>query len=148
MPLARYFLYVGGVLLALLVVASAWLPKPPAVAESAEYLPPIRIHSDRKWPERIVFDTSAPRIEMAQAAEPVVNPPAPPPPARVIPPDLRDVLAQLQPPEAGQSQRHDPPSRASKPAPRRRIARKPAAPPVQLVVERRSPFGGFGPTIW
>jgi hypothetical protein len=147
MPLARYFLYVGGVLLALLVVAGAWLPKPPAVAETAEYLPPIRIHSDRKWPERIVLDTSAPRIETAQAAEPVVDPPAPPPPAGVIPPDLRDALAQLQPPEAGRLQRHDPPSQASKPAPRRRIAGKRAASPVQFV-ERRSPFGGFGPTIW
>jgi hypothetical protein len=146
MPLARYFLWVGGVLLTLLFVASAWLPKPPAVVETAAYLPPIRIHSDRKWPERIVFDTDAPRIEMAQAAEPVVDPPAPPPPAGVIPPDLRDALAQLQPQEAGQLQRHDPPSRVSKPAPRRRIARTRIA-PVQLV-ERRSPFGGFGPTLW
>ena len=147
MPLARYFLYVGGVLLALLFVASACLTKPPAIAEIAEYPPPIRIHSDRKWPERIVFDTGAPRIEMAQAAGAVVDPPAPPPPSGVIPPDLRDALAQLQPPEAGQLQRHDQPSRVSKPAPRRRIARNRVAPPVQLV-ERRSPFGGFGPTIW
>src|SRR6201991_1026293 len=90
MPLARYFLYVGGVLLALLFVASACLPKPPAIAEGTEYPPPIRIHSDRKWPERIVFDTGAPRIEMAQAAGAVVDPPAPPPPSGVIPPDLRD----------------------------------------------------------
>jgi hypothetical protein len=147
MPLKRYFLYVGGVLLALLLVASVWLPKPPAAVESAEYLPPIRIHSDRKWPERIVFDTDAPRIETAQAAEPVVAPPAPPPPAGVIPPDLRDALAQLQPQDAGQLPRHDPPSRVAKPAPRPRIARKRVAPPVQFV-ERRSPFGGFGPVIW
>jgi hypothetical protein len=147
MPLTRYFLWVGGVLLTLLFVASAWLPKPPAVAESAAYRPPIRIHSDRKWPERIVFDTNAPRIEMAQTAEPVVDPPAPPPPAGVIPPNLRNVLAQLQPPEAGRLQRHDPLSQVSKPAPRRRTAGKRAAPPVQFV-ERRSPFGGFGPTIW
>jgi len=147
MPLARYFLYVGGVLLTLLLVASAWLPKPPAAAESAEYLPPIRIHSDRKWPERVVFDTDAPRIEVAQAGAPVVAPPAPPPPAGVIPPNLREALAQLQPPEAGQLQRHDPPRRVAKPAPRRRIARKHVAPPVQFV-ERRSPFGGFGTVIW
>jgi hypothetical protein len=147
MPLARYFLYVGGILLMLLLVASAWLPKPPAAAETAEYLPPIRIQSDRKWPERVVFDTTAPRIEMAQAAEPVLDPPAPPAPAGVISPDLRDALAQLQPPEAGRLQPHDPPSRVSKPAPRRRIAKTRVAPPVQFV-ERRSPFGGFGPAIW
>jgi hypothetical protein len=145
--MARYFLWVGGVLLTLLFVASAWLPKPPAAAETAEYPPPIRIHSDRKWPERIVFDTGAPRIEVAQAAEPVVNPPAPPPPAGVIPPDLRDALAQLQPEEAGQLQRHDPPSRVSKPAPRRRIVRTRVAPRMQFV-ERRPPFGYFGPTLW
>jgi hypothetical protein len=94
-----------------------------------------------------VFDTGAPRIEVAQVAEPVVNPPAPPPPAGVIPPNLRDVLAQLQPPEGGQLQRHDRPSQVAKPAPRRRIARTRVAPPVQFV-ERRSPFGGFGPTFW
>jgi hypothetical protein len=147
MPLTRYFLWVGGVLLMLLFVANAWLPKPPAVAQTAAYLPPIRLHSDQKWPERIVFDTSAPRIETAQAADPVVDPPAPPAPAGVIPPALRDALAQLQPSEAGQLQPHDPPSRISKPASRRRIAKARVAPPVQLV-ERRSPFGGFGPTIW
>ena len=147
MPLTRYFLWVGGVLLTLLVAASAWLPKPPVAAETAEYLPPIRIHSDRKWPERIVFDTSAPKIETAPAAERVVDPPAPPPPSGVIRPDLRDALAQLQPRDAGQLQRHGAPTQAPKPAPRRRIARPRAAPPVQFV-ERRSPFGGFGPTIW
>jgi hypothetical protein len=65
----------------------------------------------------------------------------------VISPDLREALAQLQPPWAGQLQRHDPPSRVSKPALRRRIAKTRVAPPVQLV-ERRSPFGGFGPAIW
>jgi hypothetical protein len=147
MPLTRYFLWVGGALLALLFVANACLPKPPAVAETAEYLPPIRIQSDRKWPERVVFDASAPHIEVAQAAEPVADPPAPPPPAGVISLDLREALAQFQPPEAGQLQRHDPPSRVSKTAPRRRIAKTRVPPPVQFV-ERRSPFGGFNPTVW
>ena len=30
--------------------------------------PVIRIHSDRKWPERIVFDTTLPTIVPAQTA--------------------------------------------------------------------------------
>ena len=55
MPLARYFFFVGGVLLALLFMANAWLPELPAtdsVAAVAD-IPVIRIHSDRKWPERV-----------------------------------------------------------------------------------------------
>jgi hypothetical protein len=68
MPLARYFLWVGGVLLALLFVADACLPTLP-VAEARTDVPPpiIRIHSERKWPDRIVFDTNAsiPRINVA-----------------------------------------------------------------------------------
>jgi hypothetical protein len=148
MPLARYFLYVGGILLMLLLVASAWLPKPPAAAETAEYLPPIRIQSDRKWPERVVFDTAAPMVRVAQAADSaIVDPPAPPAPAGVISRDLREALAQLQPPEDVRLHRRDAGPRDWKPTPRRRIARKHPAPPVQFV-ERRSPFGGFGPAIW
>jgi hypothetical protein len=44
MPLARYFLYVGSVLLALLFIADACLPKPPAVNHSDEFRPVIRIY--------------------------------------------------------------------------------------------------------
>src|SRR5262249_6245322 len=61
MPIFRYFLYVGGSLLALLLVANAALPTEPFPSNltSASDLPPIRIHSDRKLPERVVLDTSA-----------------------------------------------------------------------------------------
>src|SRR5215813_10239563 len=76
MPLARYFLWVGSVLLALLFIAGACLPKLPAANAMTDAPPPaIRIHSERKWPERIVFDTSAPMPRMATAASSVeVNP--------------------------------------------------------------------------
>jgi hypothetical protein len=59
MPLLRYFLYVGGALLALLLVVNAAYPTVPLpqTLTSASDLPPIRIHSDRKLPERVVFDT-------------------------------------------------------------------------------------------
>src|SRR5437764_5262847 len=68
MPLARYFYYVGGVLLALLFISDAYFPKLPVEhsASTASYV--IRIHSDRKWPERIVYDTSLPTIIPAQVA--------------------------------------------------------------------------------
>ena len=56
MPLARYFLYVGGVLLALLFILDAYLPKIPVADRAMIDLPVIRIHSDRKWPERVVYE--------------------------------------------------------------------------------------------
>ena len=61
MPVMRYFLFVGGVMLALLFAVSAELPSPPVVkaTNTAADLPMIRIYTDRKWPERVVFDTSA-----------------------------------------------------------------------------------------
>ena len=62
MPLARYFFYVGGVLLALLFIADAYLPKFSVAHEADEVFYNVRIHSDRKWPERIVYDTSLPTI--------------------------------------------------------------------------------------
>jgi hypothetical protein len=62
MPLARYFSFVGGVLLALLFILDAYLPKLPVAAKPTVYLPVIRIYSDRKWPERIVYDTNLPTI--------------------------------------------------------------------------------------
>jgi len=65
MPLAAYFWKVGAVLLALLFVADFWLPRAPTVDQAAADRPAIRIHSDRKWPERIVFDTRSPVIVAA-----------------------------------------------------------------------------------
>ena len=66
MPVARYFLFVGGVLLALLFGVDAFAPKEPlgtsvATATPVEN-PTLRIRSDRKWPERVVYDTSLPTI--------------------------------------------------------------------------------------
>ena len=58
MPLRRYFSYVGGVLLTALFILDAWFPKPPVVERAPPNLPIIRIHSDRKWPERVVYDTN------------------------------------------------------------------------------------------
>jgi hypothetical protein len=60
MPLARYFLVIGGVLLVLLFVVDAVLPSLPVAdkTDAAVDMPVIRINSDRKWPERVVFDTS------------------------------------------------------------------------------------------
>ena len=68
LPLAQYCLRVGGVLLALLLALDAYLPKLPVADREYANLPVIRIHSERKWPERIVFDTSLPASVPARIA--------------------------------------------------------------------------------
>lgn len=66
MPLTRYFSYVGGVLLALLFILDACFPKLPIAARPKVYSPVIRIYSDRKWPDKIVYDTSLPTVVPVQ----------------------------------------------------------------------------------
>jgi hypothetical protein len=70
MPIGRYFAFMGSVLLALLLVADFYLPKPPALepARREAQVSGIRIASAAKLPELIVFDTTQPTI---------VPPPAP-----------------------------------------------------------------------
>ncbi len=71
MPIFRYFVFVGGALLALLFAVNYVAPASPvaqAVATASNDQPPIRIRSDRHLPERVVLDTNQPAI-----AAPVVN---------------------------------------------------------------------------
>jgi len=146
MPLARYFLFVGGVLLALLFVADAYLPQMPvAESENAGFDPAsIRIHSDRKWPERVVFDTSHPVIVPTQAANAVPLSPAPatvadiPATARA-----RNSFAQLQPSDRQQAEPADLKRPEKKLRPRRRVAKRHVAPPMMLMAQQ-PPFGFFG----
>jgi hypothetical protein len=63
MPLARYFTFVGSLLLALLFLADWYFPKlvaAPAGAGVDKTI--IRLHSAHKWPEAIVFDTTLPTL--------------------------------------------------------------------------------------
>ena len=62
MPVLRYFGWIGSFLLALLFVASWLFPEPIAHASVSD-VPlrdkiVIRIHSDHKWPEKVVLDTA------------------------------------------------------------------------------------------
>ena len=61
-PVRGYFLWVGGALLVLLFAADSLLPAPlpSKLIESHSTLPPIRITSERKGPEKVVIDTSQP----------------------------------------------------------------------------------------
>lgn len=76
MPLARYFIYVGGTLL-LLFIADFSLPNLPARTRPNAESHLIRIHSDQKWPERLVFDTSTPTITSAQPMTMATEKPVP-----------------------------------------------------------------------
>lgn len=62
MPIGRYFLYIGSVLLALLFVADWYLPpgKEPSRTEVDRYT--IRIHSAQRWPTAVTIDTTQPTI--------------------------------------------------------------------------------------
>jgi hypothetical protein len=73
MPLLRYFFFVGGSLIALLLVANVAFPTAPLpeTLTAGPDLPTIRIHSDRKLPERVVIDTSV-ALPTQAAAAPVV----------------------------------------------------------------------------
>ena len=79
MPIARYFIIVGGTLAALLFIAGWCLPTPPArFADQPQALERaiIRIKSAHKWPEKVVLDTSQPTtappaVEQPPAAQPV-----------------------------------------------------------------------------
>jgi hypothetical protein len=96
MPLLRYFTYVGGALLALLFVVSAFVPQAAApVAEHNAARPVIRIASDKVRPPRVDLDTS---VQTAPAVVAIL-----PKPAAVALPGVpvRDAMAQLTPPAAG-----------------------------------------------
>jgi hypothetical protein len=66
MPLFQYFGWVGGFLFAALLAAN-WCVSAPIAAAPRSDVPfdrkiNIRIHSDQKWPERVVFDTTRPTL--------------------------------------------------------------------------------------
>jgi hypothetical protein len=145
MPLMQYFLFVGAALLALLFAVSAELPSPPVVkaTNTAADLPMIRIHSDRKWPERVVFDTSAkpPTVAPVQTASIAPTPPAPPQQEAEVSTKstARDAVAQLTPTHVKK--------REAKPVPKRRLVRNRLTPPTMLAAQRPQ-FGFFANNIW
>jgi hypothetical protein len=147
MPLARYFSFVGGVLLALLFILDAYLPKIPVHETADPSLPVIRIHSERKWPERIVFDTSVPTIVPAQIASSEQRTPLPGTASDVSVKERgREALAQMQPSDTKQLQPSSPKKRELKPQRRSRIARTYS--PPYFTSARQWQFGWFGQSLW
>src|SRR6516165_6103894 len=143
MPLLRYFLYVGASLLGLLLITNVALkPVPlPGTLTSATDLPSVRIHSERKLPEAIVFDTHS---TVSSATVPVLPAPAtvaralePAPPAATVSEispkaRVREAFAQLPEPKT-----------VSKPPAKRRVAARPRTAGPVMMVAQQPRFGPF-----
>jgi hypothetical protein len=162
MPLLRYFLYVGGALLSLILIASVVLPQEslPGTLTSATELPAIRIQSDRKLPDPIVFDT---RTTAATVPVPVLTPPkvaaviAPAPVAAVTAEmsakaRVREAFAQLPAEEVVADPKMDQMARVVVPTPQmykvKQVPKRVAAPrpyasrPLAMVAQQPH-FGSF-----
>jgi hypothetical protein len=139
---ARYFLFVGGALMAVLVAFDAFAPK--AAANNTQQVAAgvdkstLRIQSNQKWPEKIVFDTTQPTIvpKAAPVQQAALPGPAPTPDmsaqARV-----RETFAQFVPVEP----------KADAPAARKRkIAKARTAKPMRFAQQQH--YGMFGPSTW
>src|SRR5438067_10052030 len=148
MPVLRYFLYVGGVLLGLFFILDAYLPRLPMPFVVHDHLPVIRIHSDRKWPERVVYDTNLPTIVPPQSLSREANVLAPTMVTDVsAKTKQREAFAQVRTPESNQPQMSDPRRREQKSQGRYKVARHHAPRPTVLVA-RQTPFGWFSNSIW
>jgi hypothetical protein len=147
MPVARYFLFVGGVLLALLFALDAFAPQQVAMAgNSAPSIDKtvVRIRSDQKLPERVVYDTSLPTIVPPTAATRIAA--APPAPAADVSAQarVRDTFAQFVPAEAKKLEKqHEPQAQAPR---KRKIAKSRPAQPLRFAQQQH--FGFFGGSTW
>jgi hypothetical protein len=98
-PLARYFIFVGGTLAALLLIAGWCLPTPPAMFadQLAVDRTIIRIKSAHKWPEKVVLDTSQPTTAPSVVAGPPAAQPVRLPPDEAGDQSNLEAMAQLKP---------------------------------------------------
>jgi hypothetical protein len=146
MLVARYFLYVGGALLALLFAIDALVPQDAATethsASAGVDKSTVRIHSVQKLPERVVYDTSLPTMVPPVSTTQLATAPAPPAPQVSSAADAGQSFAQLVPAEAKKQARHvDPQAR------KRRIAKLRGVPPGgpgPVRVAQQAHFGFFG----
>jgi hypothetical protein len=75
MPVLRYFTFVGGALLALMIGLSSFLPEPETITRPDAARPVIRIASDRVVTPRVDIDTRV-QIAVAPATVPEILPQA------------------------------------------------------------------------
>ena len=123
MPVFRYFVFVGGALLALLLIVNWSLPALNAKGtQDSVDRSIIRIQSQQKWPAAVVFDTTRPTLAPPPAAAVAAAEPAAP---------AREAFAM-----------------ASEPAPTVKVAEpaKPAKQRVRRTKVARAPDGHAAPS--
>jgi hypothetical protein len=100
-PIARYFIFVGGILAALLFIPGLLLQNPPAT-----FVDPtvaldrgvIRIKSAHKWPEKVILDTGQLTVKSPVIIEPPASQPSiPPPPDKASDQPNLEAMALLKP---------------------------------------------------
>jgi hypothetical protein len=165
MPIFRYFVFVGGALLALLLVVNYSLSDAPvtqAVATVGDEtavsdLPLIRIRSDRKPPERVVLDTSRPTIvppavKVAEATQPPAQSAASEPDQMSAEARVRETFAQFVPPHGKTDVKSDAAAVKKaevKSSTKRKVARAHSLPPrgqPMILVAQQPHFGLFNMT--
>jgi len=136
MPIIRYFVFVGGLLLALLFAADRYLPVPVEAAAAAD--PDrtiIRIKSARSLPEKIVFDTG-PRAHAPIIAQADSLPEEPPR-------EVREAMAAMPAAPSGAVRKKAPARSATvRTHPRRSAKLQKRTPDRRLAFERADPFAG------
>ena len=147
MPVARYILFVGGLLLALLFALDAFAPPQMTLAGNAAPSVDktvVRIRSDQKLPERVVYDTSLPTIVPPAATTWIAAAPAAPAADVSAQAQVRDTFAQFVPAEAKKLEKQPEPQ-----APRKRkIAKIRPAQPMRVAQQQHFGFGFFGSNAW
>ena len=136
MPIIRYFVFVGGLLLALLFAADRYLPAP---AEHGGGADPdktiIRIGSARSLPEKIVFDTrprgDAPMVALDVSSEEPQQ-------------QVHEAVAAVPDAPPGATKKESPDSIAAevRPRPKRSAKASQRAPERRVAFERHDPFAG------
>ena len=147
MPVARYFLFVSGTLLALLFALDAFAPQQTVVAGNAApsiSKTVVRIRSDQKLPERVVYDTSLPTVVPPAAATQIAAAPAAPAADVGAQAQVRDTFAQFVPAEAKKLEKQ-PESQAPR---KRKIAKIRRAQPMRVAQQPHFGFGFFGSNTW
>jgi hypothetical protein len=166
MPIFRYFIFVGGALLALLFLVNQTLSPEPvkqaaqASVATASEQPVVRIRSDRKLPERVVFDTNQPTIAAPVIKTATVTAPADAAASPALADAsgkarVRETFAQLvpDPKNAASAKSAEAKSAEAKPAApvhhKRKVARSRAAPQYSygygrpMLVAQQPHFGLF-----
>ena len=145
MPVARYFLFVGGVLLALLFALDAFAPQQVAVASNSTGSidkTVVRIRSDQKPPERVVYDMSLPTIVPPAATTQVAAAPAAPIADINAQARVRDTFAQFVPAEAKKVEA------AGSAQAQGRQGSLGSPPPMRVAQQQHFGFGFFGNNTW